>query len=115
VKAKRPSSDLVNKIRVIADKVADSITANFAKSSYTNDLRKDLEQDLWAEYYTVKGNMPDLSEKEILDNVRSNVSDLQSIPQPHISFRGSVSESYDLPDDFAEAGGQIYRKSARDL
>jgi thiamine biosynthesis protein ThiC len=113
VKAKKPNRALVNKIRSIADKVADSITTNFAKSSYTSDLRKDLEQDLWVEYYTTKSNMPDLSDKEILDSVRSNVNDLSSVPQPHISYRGSVSNSADLPDDFAEAGGQIYRKSSK--
>jgi hypothetical protein len=112
VKAKKPSVELTKKIQLFAQQVTDKIISAMSYNVYTNDLRKDIEQDLWVEYYTTKNNMPDLSEKEILDNVRLNFKDLPSIPKPMEELVRA--EGYDLPDDFAQVGGQIYRKSARD-
>lgn len=112
MKAKNPSVELTKKIQLFAQQVTDKIKSAMSHNVYTNDLRKDIEQDLWVEYYTTKSNMPDLSEKEILENVRLNFKDLPSIPESRMELVGA--EGYDLPDDFAEAGGQIYRKSAKE-
>ena len=106
---KEPSQNLKNEIKSLADEIATKVSSGFAKSQYTNELRKDLEQDLWLEYYLAKSRMPDLSMGEIISLLKSNKYGLKSIPDSRMSLRAENAEGVDLPDGYKESGGQIYR------
>ena len=75
-----------NAINKLANKIHQTVLDYFSYNSplVNNELKADIKQDVYLEYYTAKARLPDLGLEEILDMIEKNKFKLPSIPEPRL-------------------------------
>ena len=81
-----PTIVLSNAIRKIAKELCTGIMHSHSPKQYYSELKYDVEQDLWLEYYKTKRNMPDLSTREIVMHVREVMINIATRPESKIYY-----------------------------